>query len=127
MFKLAFITALISLFFITKKSEKTPNSWIRINQLGYTPHGTKLAVWCSKENQSIQYFQLIDSATGKTVFQQKAGKGFGSYGPFEQTYRFNFSSFNKPGKYYLHFYGTRRKLIRRICTERSEENLLSRL
>ena len=26
---------------------------------------------------------------------------FGIYGPFKQTYRLNFSSFTKPGRYYL--------------------------
>ncbi|MGB5028854.1 MAG: glycoside hydrolase family 9 protein, partial [Chitinophagaceae bacterium] len=30
-----------------------------------------------------------------------AGKAFGAYGPFKQTYRLNFSHFKKPGRYYL--------------------------
>ena len=111
MFRFTLITTLISLFFITKKSENTLPSWIRINQLGYTPNGIKLAVWCSKENKSIQYFQLIDSANNKIVFQEKAGKPFGAYGPFEQTYRFNFSTFTIPGRYYLEAGGIRSPLI----------------
>jgi len=43
---------IIILFFTSfHKSGKT--SWIRINQLGYTPKGIKVAVWCSKEQQAI--------------------------------------------------------------------------
>src|SRR6476620_6536783 len=82
-------------------SHQQENSWIRINLLGYKPGGIKAAVWCSKENKDISSFQLIDSATGKTVYQAGAGKPFGNYGPFVQTYRLDFSSFKKPGKYYL--------------------------
>ena len=35
------------------------------------------------------------------MFTANAGKAFGAYGPFKQTQRLNFSSFKKPGKYYL--------------------------
>ncbi len=92
----------ISIGFIFSFSPKeNPNQWIRINQLGYTPNGIKVAVWCSKVDSPINTFSLIDSATGKIVFTQNAGKPFGAYGPFTNTYRLNFSSFNKSGKYYL--------------------------
>ena len=76
-------------------------SWIRINQLGYTPHGIKVAIWCSKEKLPISTWQLVDVKTHKIVFSRKAGKAFGAYGPYAQTLRLNFSPFNKPGKYYL--------------------------
>jgi endoglucanase len=76
-------------------------AWIRINQLGYTPGGVKVAVWCSKENKTIKTFQLIDAKTKKIAFNSSAGKAFGTYGPFTETYRLNFSSFQKPGRYYL--------------------------
>src|SRR6478735_9061041 len=76
-------------------------SWIRINLLGYKPSNTKVAIWCSKENAEIKSFQLVDSSSGKVVFTASAGKPFGAYGPFSQTYRLNFSSFKKPGTYYL--------------------------
>lgn len=84
-------------------SKKNPDQscWIRINQLGYKPQSIKVAIWCSKENKSIQIFQLIDAVSNKVVFNGNAGKPFGKYGPFDQTYRLNFSSFKKPGKYFL--------------------------
>lgn len=78
-----------------------PTAWIRINLLGYEPNGVKVAVWCSKDPAAIKQFQLIDSATGKIVFQSTAGKAFGAYGPFSQSQRLNFSSFKKAGTYYL--------------------------
>ncbi len=76
-------------------------AWIRISQLGYTPNGIKVAVWCGKGPQQIETFNLVDSATGKAVFTAPASKNFGAYGPFQNTYRFNFSGFKKPGRYFL--------------------------
>jgi peptidoglycan/xylan/chitin deacetylase (PgdA/CDA1 family) len=60
-----------------------------------------VAVWCSKDSQQLKTFQLVDAATKKFVFSAGTGKMFGTYGPFKQTYRLNFSLFKKPGRYYL--------------------------
>ncbi|MGZ8538131.1 MAG: cellulase N-terminal Ig-like domain-containing protein, partial [Flavisolibacter sp.] len=81
-------------------SEKE-TSWIRINHLGYQPNGVKVAIWCSKEILTVKTFELVESASNKIVFTAKAGNAFGAYGPFKQTHRLNFSSFKKPGKYFL--------------------------
>ncbi len=75
--------------------------WIRINQLGYTPNGSKVAVWCSKGGHIMKEWSLIDAASGKKVFSGKAGKDFGAYGPFNKTARLDFSAYKLPGKYYL--------------------------
>lgn len=75
--------------------------WIRINQLGYLPDAGKVAVWCSKENATIEHFDVINMSTGEKVFSVSAGKDFGDYGPFLHSYRLNFSEFIVPGKYYL--------------------------
>ena len=77
------------------------DSWIRINQLGYIPDGIKVAVWVSKENELPKDFHLVASDNSKVVFTATAGKAFGSYGPFTQSCRLDFSSFKNPGKYYL--------------------------
>src|SRR6266498_5162913 len=89
------------LFFTSFYHPSQPTAWIRINQLGYTPNGIKIAVWCSKEQLAIDSWQLIDAITKKMVYSNKPEKPFGAYGPFTQTYRLNFSAFNKPGHYYL--------------------------
>jgi len=97
MYRMLLIVLLLS---FSGKKENTA-SWIRINQLGYTPPGIKIAVWCSKDSIRIKTFQLVDAVTKKFVYSDSAGKAFGSYGPFKQTYRLNFSPFKKPGRYYL--------------------------
>jgi endoglucanase len=85
--------------FSNKHSEQS--AWIRINYLGYKPDGVKVAVWCSKQQQQLKDFEVVDAATNKAVLTAKAGKPFGAYGPFAQTYRLDFSSFKKAGRYYL--------------------------
>jgi len=93
--------AILLLSFTALKERKADTAWIRINQLGYTPASIKVAVWCSKDTAEITTFQLIDASTKKIAFSASTGKAFGAYGPFTQTYRLNFSSFKKPGRYYL--------------------------
>ena len=98
--------AVIFLFAFTTKQPETI-SWIRINQLGYQPGGIKVAVWCSKQELVISNWDLVDAASKKIVYSSKPGKAFGPYGPFKQTSRLNFSSYKKPGKYYLQAGGAR--------------------
>ena len=96
--------SILSLFFICLLQlgfTQNTKEYIRINQLGYTTKGVKVAVWCSMNNNVINSFSLIDAATNAVVFKHNAGKGFGGYGPFNQTYRLQFSQFIKPGKYYI--------------------------
>ncbi|WP_276504810.1 glycoside hydrolase family 9 protein [Terrimonas pollutisoli] len=110
MYRLLFIVLLFS--FTTTGRKQAPKAWIRINQLGYTPGGVKVAVWGSKEqstlsdSRSVSNWQLIDAITKKIATSGKVGNPFGEYGPFKQTYRLNFSFFKKPGRYYLQAGGT---------------------
>lgn len=82
-------------------------SWIRINQLGYTPEGIKAAVLGSKQTKRISTFSVIDSETGEVVFKGKPGKNFGTYGPFRSSYRLDFSAYVGSGNYYLEADGIR--------------------
>ena len=92
---------LIVFFFSSFSRFEKEQSFIRINQLGYTTKGIKVAIWCSKENISISSFELIDSSTNKAVYTNTASDAFGAYGPFKQTYRLNFSAFTTSGKYFI--------------------------
>ena len=83
----------IGIFWFRNFNETT--AWIRINQLGYTSNGIKVAVWCGKENEQISTFSLVDSATGKIVYSYSTLENFGAYGPFENTYRLNFSFYRE--------------------------------
>ncbi len=96
-----FLLSIIIIFIFSFTKKENSNEWIRINQLGYTPQGIKVAVWCSKDDTKIISFDLIDSVSNKIVFTQNAGKSFGAYGPFTNTYRLNFSSFSTAGVFYL--------------------------
>jgi hypothetical protein len=89
---------LILLIFISFMNVVKGQSWIRINQLGYTPLCSKVAVWGSKKDTALKIFELVDGNTNKTVYKGTAGKTFGHYGPFVQTYRLNFSAFIKPAR-----------------------------
>ncbi len=89
------------LFLLACLLQSLPQSWIRINQLGYPTNGPKIAVLGSKTATAAAEFELIDASTGKTVFTAKAGKDFGAYGPFKTTQRLDFSSFHKKGAYRL--------------------------
>jgi len=80
---------------------QTINAWIRINQLGYTPMGIKVAVLGSKENIHETEFYLVNADTKEVVFKSIPGRSFGKYGPFNDTYRLDFSSYKKSGKYFI--------------------------
>ena len=94
-----FIAVLISSF--TVKFPDEPSAVIRINLLGYRPNSPKVAVWGSLTEQTVSQFQLVDEQTSQVIQQVSAGRAFGAYGPFRQTYRLDFSAFRKPGRYYL--------------------------
>src|SRR5215213_10710420 len=93
------ILVLLMLLMLGKKQDSA--DVIRVNLLGYKPSSKKIAVWASKEAHTITNFQLVDVLSGKIVFQGSAGKPFGAYGPFAQTYRLDFSAFTDGGKYIL--------------------------
>jgi endoglucanase len=76
-------------------------SWIRINQVGYTPNSIKVAVLGSKEILSVSSFELIDVLTDKVVFKGEKIKPCGSYACFKNTYRLYFSDFKEIGMYYI--------------------------
>lgn len=93
---------LLFLTLVLFSGKKPPaTSWIRINLLGYKQASVKVAVWCSKEQQGLESFELVDAKSKKVMFKGKAGRSYGAYGPFAQTCRLDFSSFRQYGQYYL--------------------------
>ena len=72
------VVALLLLSFSGMNKEKADTAWIRINQLGYTPAGVKVAVWCSKDQLAIDRWQLVDARSNKIVLSGKAGKALWS-------------------------------------------------
>ncbi|HMR92062.1 MAG TPA: glycoside hydrolase family 9 protein [Chitinophagaceae bacterium] len=100
-------SSILVAFFSFSHNKKEENAWIRINQLGYTPRGIKVAVWAGKADIGSATWKLINAKNGKAVFTGKNGKAYGKYGPFSHTYRLNFSAFKTPGRYYLQSGNTR--------------------
>lgn len=78
-----------------------PQSWIRINQLGYQEKSTKVAVLVSKDNINLNSFVIKDAATDKIVFSKGIVKSYGKYGSFNTSFRLNFTAFSKKGTYYI--------------------------
>ncbi len=74
---------------------------IRINQLGYTPNGVKVAVLGSKQGLSAIAFELVELPSGKAVYSASAGTAFGEYGPFTSSFRLNFSAYKGTGRFAL--------------------------
>ncbi|HEY4335142.1 MAG TPA: glycoside hydrolase family 9 protein [Puia sp.] len=78
-----------------------PQAWVRINQLGYAADGLKTAVLAAKTPAKEPTFQLVEATTHHTVFSAPTGRSFGSYGPFTDTRRLEFSAYKKPGRYFI--------------------------
>ncbi len=76
-------------------------NYIRINQLGYLPKTVKVAVILSEENIPLNSFQIYDFFTRQKVFDGNKITSCGNYGQFTTTYRLDFTSFTKPGSYYI--------------------------
>ena len=93
------LIVLFCCFFINAQSQDI--SCIRINQLGYTPQGSKVAVLGCTNAISNKTFSLVDDNTKAVVFTANMSNDFGEYGPFKNTYRLDFSSFKKNGKYFI--------------------------
>ena len=73
--------------------------WIRINQLGYLPHATKVAVLISQEKVEVTQFELVDAYTGKTAYRSTATRNMGANGQMAATCRLDFSAFEDEGAY----------------------------
>ncbi|GAB3490727.1 hypothetical protein GCM10027341_02840 [Spirosoma knui] len=108
---LALITLVIGLAAFLSRADES--AVIRINLLGYRPDSPKIAVWGSLTDQTTSRFELVDEQTNQVVWSGKAGRSFGAYGPFRQSYRLDFSAFRRPGRYYVRTVeGVRSPLVR---------------
>ena len=73
--------------------------WIRINQLGYLPAATKVAVMMSRDRVGVTSFELVDAYTGKTAYRSTAVSEMGPWGQMQSTCRLDFSDFAVEGAY----------------------------
>lgn len=75
--------------------------WIRINQLGYLPQATKVAVLMSTDTAAVSSFELVDAFSGQVAYTSTRVQPTGALGGMKATYRLNFSDFNRQGTYYV--------------------------
>ncbi len=99
--RILFLLIFILLIPFLGAGQSTSKAWIRINQLGYSQEGIKVAVFVSKEKNLIPKFELINAKTSKPVLTGEVGRDFGAYGPFVSSYRLDFSAYKMSGTYYL--------------------------
>lgn len=76
-------------------------SWIRVNQIGYLPEATKVAVFMSDETAQINGFELVDAFTGEVAFSSSAVRPTGALGRMKTTCRLDFSGLKTSGAYYI--------------------------
>lgn len=76
-------------------------SWVRINQIGYLPEATKVAVFMSNEAVQVNGFELVDAFAGEAVWRSDAVRPMGALGQMRTTCRLDFSALKTDGAYYI--------------------------
>jgi endoglucanase len=73
-------------------------SHIRVNQVGYLPDAPKHAVVCSLDSARVATFVVKDER-GRTVLGPRPTQPSAAFGPCVVTYRLDFSTLRRAGKY----------------------------
>lgn len=76
-------------------------SWVRINQIGYLPEATKVAVFMSNEAVQVNGFELVDAFAGEAVWRSDSVRPMGALGQMKTTCRLDFSALKTDGAYYI--------------------------
>ncbi len=76
-------------------------SWVRINQIGYLPEATKVAVFMSDDAVQVGGFELVDAFTGEVAWKSDKVRPTGTLGRMKTTCRLDFSALNTAGAYYI--------------------------
>jgi endoglucanase len=90
-------------------------TYIRINQLGYTPRSIKVAVLVSKDQPQISSFDLYNAISDEKIFSSDKIEPYGPWGAFHSAFRLDFSAFSSDGAYYIVADGTKSPVFRISC------------
>jgi endoglucanase len=82
-----------------------PVDFIRINQLGYAPDASKVAVVCSLEQKTIAEFTVRDD-DGGIAFGPAPAEAAEPFAPCAAVHRLDFTALRQSGTYRLHAGGT---------------------
>ena len=75
--------------------------WIRINQIGYLPEATKVAVYMDNDAVRVNAFEVVDAFTQAVEMTSGAVRATGAMGAMQTTCRLDFSAMTRPGAYFL--------------------------
>ncbi|HEX3158950.1 MAG TPA: glycoside hydrolase family 9 protein [Gemmatimonadaceae bacterium] len=89
----------------------TAVSHVRINQLGYRPADSKVAVVCSLQAVELATFTVHDEG-GRRVLGPLPAQPAPGFGPCAVTHRLDFSALRAPGRYHLLAGQARSPLVR---------------
>jgi hypothetical protein len=81
------------------------NIFIRVSQVGYNENEIKQGVILTNQQLEGSVFEIVDLSTRTPVFNSVIGMNFGRYGEFDNSYRFDFSSFTIKGNYRIKING----------------------
>ena len=95
--KVILLLFVISLFALTASALDV----VRVNQLGYLPRSVKVAVFLSDNDQAVSTFRVIETLSGKTVFEGKPEPADAGIWGQKTALRLNFSTFSVSGGYYI--------------------------
>lgn len=96
--RLLFVSLLFCVFATAITAEA--NTYVRINQLGFEPTGSKIAVAFSSELLP-DHFEIRVAKTSKVVFNGKVKQVSGRWGEFDHHVELNFSSFTRQGQFFV--------------------------
>ncbi len=82
------------------------NAYVRVNQIGYLNGETKQAVLMATGTENGGTFNVVNTATGKSVHSASIGANLGKWSKsFPDTYLLDFSSVKKSGSYMIQVSG----------------------
>ena len=85
--------------------------YIRINQIGYRPGASKVAVVCALQRAALTEFTIID-LQGRRRHGPRPARESEPFGPCVQTYRLDFTAFRDQGEFLLVANGVASPVVR---------------
>lgn len=77
------------------------DAWIRINQLGYSPHAQKKAIFISETQLNLTQFSIHDALTNEELALITNVKRKGEFLSYKSSYILDFSNFKLQGAFYI--------------------------
>jgi len=111
--KTSVLSLFASLLLVTSSATTHCASWVRVNQLGYLPASTKVAVLVSTDSTlDCKSFEVVETLTGAVMYRSKSVRGCGPYAAFKSTFRLDLTPFKTPGAYFVLAAGQRSPVFR---------------